>query len=431
MKIDDFNIAEAIPNLIETSAAISVACHCFEQYMDYRQYRHLKQNHPLPASIADKIDPEERTKARMYSLECLRFSFFQGNILATISIASLLYRVHIKQWNYITTLTDNFLLQSTFYFLFDSFVSTLIALPFSYYSKFVIEEKWGFNKTTKALFFTDTLKGIFLEIVIDIPLSLLITFIITRLGESSWFPIFLVLISFQVFFTFFYFELIAPLFNKFTPLEDGKLKTRIAEELVGFPKDKIFVLDGSKRSSKGNAYVGGLFSKKRIVLYDNLFNQLSGDDEIMSVLAHEYGHYKHKHVPKLLITNTIMMLIVIRLSAYLMFRPAVYEALGFDTTKNVPYLIVISILLSLFKPIFAIISFGSHAVSRFYERQADTYAVKNLGYGCLSNALVNLHTKNLSSMFPDKLWSAYRYDHPTLAERIELIEQVKNENKIE
>lgn len=300
--------------------------------------------------------------------------------------------------------------------------SQITDLPFSLYSTFVIESRHGFNKQTIWLFFRDMLKGIALSIVIGPPIVAAIIVIVQKGGPYLaiylWgFMLILSLVMMTI-----YPVLIAPLFNKFTPLPEGELRLKI-ENLASslkFPLKKLFVVDGSTRSSHSNAYMYGFFKNKRIVLYDTLIQQCKNDEEIVAVIAHELGHWKLNHTMYSFIA--VQILTFLQFGGYTLVRNSkdLFQSFGFDTQ---PVLIGLIIFQHTVIPLQHLVSLGLNLVSRAFEFQADAFA-KKLGYAApLRAGLVKLQEENLSAMNTDPWYSAYHYSHPPLVERLAAIDR--------
>jgi STE24 endopeptidase len=281
----------------------------------------------------------------------------------------------------------------------------------------VIEQRYGFNKSTLKLWISDKIKEFVIGLIIGIPLLSLILWLFGVFDKTWWIWAFGAVAVFQILMLVLYPRLILPLFNKLSPIEDGELKDRLIamSDRAGFKANAIFVMDGSKRSSHSNAFFTGFGKFRRIVLYDTLISQLS-ISELEAVLAHEIGHYKLGHVPKMIASSFVMMFFGFAAIAWLARSPWFYEGFGFSPdTGMAPALLLFSVLVPLFTfwlhPVF-------NAVSRRYEYQADAFAKQVCGGGeDLVASLRKLHTKNLGNLTPHKIYSAFHYSHPTLLER--------------
>jgi len=296
------------------------------------------------------------------------------------------------------------------------FASDLLNMPFSYYKTFAIEQEFGFNKSTKKIFFIDRLKGWLLAVLLGGPLLALIAWFYLQLGDQFWLFTWGVITTFTLFMNLFYSSLVVPLFNKQTPLGNGELKIRLEEfaRNIGFQLDNIFVIDGSKRSTKANAYFSGFGSKKRIVLYDTLINDLT-IEEIVAVFAHEVGHYKRKHIIFNLIASIILTGFTLYILSLLIGNPLLSEALNIQTPSFYIGLITFSILYS---PISELTGLVMNFISRTFEYQADDFAKEQVNAEDLISSLKKLSKNSLSNLTPDKATVFMYYSHPTLLERI-------------
>lgn len=390
-------------------------------WSQYLAYRNRKQMSPIiPDKLKGIYDKEKYSKQQAYQKENSRF----GIISSTISFVIILLILICKGFGWLDTIVRNYsdseLIISLLFIGILFIANTIISLPFSYYDTFVIEEKFSFNKSTKNTFWLDQLKGILLSLIVGgLFLSLLIWFF-TDFGTIAWLYAWIAVTAFSLFMTLFYSNLIVPLFNKQTPLEEGELRNAISRfsEQSGFNVSDIYVMDASKRSSKANAYFTGLGRKKRIVLFDTLINDLS-TDEIVAVLAHEIGHYKKKHTLKHLIVSILYTGAMLFLLSYFINSPDLAQALG--GTKPSFHLGVIAFSV-LFTPISLILGIAMNVSSRKHEYEADRFAA-DLGYGdSLISGLKKLSVESLSNLNPDT-WNVFiYYSHPTLLQRIEKLE---------
>jgi STE24 endopeptidase len=291
-----------------------------------------------------------------------------------------------------------------------------MGIPFDWYHTFVIEEKFQFNKVTPLIFVTDRLKTLALGILFGGGILSLIIWLYSLTPDYFWLLAFSVTTFFSLVMIMFYSELIVPLFNKQTPLQEGELRDAIEKfaSQVNFKLKNIFVIDGSKRSTKANAYFAGLGPKKRIVLYDTLMEQMT-NDEIVAVLAHEIGHYKHKHVLKNYMFSLPFSLLLFYLLGWMLNSDVLAQVLGGE--KAVFHLNAIAFF-TLYTPISTLLDLSGNILSRKYEYQADAYA-KKYGYGLqLVSGLKKLSAKSLSNLMPHPLYVFFNYSHPTLYQRI-------------
>jgi STE24 endopeptidase len=295
-------------------------------------------------------------------------------------------------------------------------IMTLFEIPSSLYQTFVIEEKYGFNKSTHTQFFKDQAISLALLIVIGMPIMALILWVMDSVGSLWWLYAWAILMAISLLMSWLFPTVIAPLFNDFTPMEDGSLKTRIQGLLTrcGFNSDGIFIMDGSKRSGHGNAYFTGMGNNKRIVFYDTLVDSLN-EEELEAVLAHELGHFKCKHTRKMLISSSIITLISFAILGWLINQDWFFSGLGVDTHSNAAALL----LFMLVSPVFTTFMTPISAYfQRKFEFEADSFAIENADGSKLISGLVKLYEENASTLTPDPLYSAFHYSHPPAAIRI-------------
>ena len=294
-------------------------------------------------------------------------------------------------------------------------------LPFEIYDTFVIEEQYGFNKTTPKTFIADKIKTLILSAILGGGLLSLIVWLYTILEGNFWWAAFLVSISMSLIMTLFYSQIIVPLFNKQTPLQEGELRDEIEKfaQKSDFEVTNIYVIDGSKRTTKANAYFSGMGKKKRIVLYDTLIEELT-TPEIVAVLAHEIGHYKKRHTLKNFVLAAIAMLIQLYVLSLALTSTTMAEAMGLMQPAFAVSMIAFGIL---YTPIDMLTGLFMNSVSRKAEYEADNFAAKyQLGKELIS-ALKKISVKSLSNLTPDKLYVKFHYSHPTLLQRIQAIKK--------
>ncbi len=305
------------------------------------------------------------------------------------------------------------------------FLMALAELPLSIFQTFVVEEKFGFNRTTVTQFIKDLALQTILALAIGAPLLALILWVMESTGKWWWLLAWAIIMSFSLFMSWAYPTLIAPLFNKFTPLDNPELRDRIQRlmERCGFHSKGIFIMDGSRRSGHGNAYFTGIGNNKRIVFFDTLMQSLD-PEELEAVLAHELGHFKRKHVIKMLITSAFMSLLGLALLGWLAQQSWFYEGLGVSRTSNATALLLFMLVMPVFstflQPIMA-------AIQRKYEFEADEFAASMTRAEALIHSLVKLYRENAATLTPDPLYAAFHYSHPPAAIRIEHLKQVQNQ----
>jgi STE24 endopeptidase len=299
------------------------------------------------------------------------------------------------------------------------FASDILNTPFSIYDTFVIEEKFGFNKTTPKIYVLDKIKGWLLSAIIGGGILALIVWFYETVGELFWVYTWIAISAFMIFMSMFYSSLIVPLFNKQTPLEEGELKDEIQgfSSKVGFKLQNIFVIDGSKRSTKANAYFSGLGAKKRIVLFDTLIKDLSVR-EIVAVLAHEIGHYKKKHTLISIVISILQTGITLYILSLFINNPELSKSLGSDIPSFHLGLIAFGVMYS---PVSTIIGLAMNIFSRKNEYQADKFADDNFDGEELISSLKKLSRNNLSNLTPHPAYVFFHYSHPTLLQRIRAI----------
>lgn len=297
-----------------------------------------------------------------------------------------------------------------------SLVSALLELPLGIWNTFVLEARFGFNRTTARRFITDLLLQLLLVLLLGTPLLWVILWLMEQAGDTWWLAAWAVWMSFMLLMLWIYPTLIAPIFNKFTPLEEGPLKQRIQSllERCGFTSNGIFIMDGSKRSGHGNAYFTGFGNNKRIVFYDTLAESLEGN-EMEAVLAHELGHFKRRHVLKHLLLSTAMSLVGFALLGWLAAHSWFYQSLGVNSQSNALALLLFMLTLPVFsqflQPVMA-------NMSRRHEFEADDFAVEQAGAAPMIQALVKLYRENASTLTPDPLYSAFHDSHPPAPVRV-------------
>lgn len=397
-----------------------VADFIFERFLEY--LNSTQWSDQLPEEVKGIYDEEKYSRQQTYEKVNFRFSL----ISSSFSFLAMLLMFLLAGFAWVNQLalsvSVNPILVALLFFGMLLLASDLLTTPFSIYDTFVIEEKFGFNKTTPKTFILDKLKGWLLGAVIGGGLLALIIYIYQLTTTSFWIYTWLVITVFSVFMVLFYSNLIVPLFNKQTPLPEGELKSAIENfsGKVGFKLDNIYVIDGSKRSTKANAYFTGLGAKKRIVLYDTLINDLTVN-ELVAVLAHEIGHYKKKHVVWSLLLGILQTGIMLFIFSLFVGSPELSAALGVETPSFHIGLIAFGILYS---PISMITGLGMNVFSRRNEYQADAFAAQYFDKNELASALKKLSVKNLSNLRPHPAYVFFHYSHPTLLQRLNALKQL-------
>ncbi len=393
---------------------ILIAGFIFETILDYLNIKNWAPD--VPGIMKDVFPDEKYKKARNYSMANYRFSSLSSLFSLGIMIVALAGGLFGKLDEYVRSISSSPTIIALLFFGIIGIVSDLLSLPFSLYKTFFIEEKFGFNKTTVKTFITDKLKGYFLAIILGgLVLSVLVkVFEVT--GNNFWWMtwIFLTVIMFLA--TIFYASWILPIFNKLTPLPDGELRQAIEaySQKNGFPLKDIFVMDGSKRSSKANAFFSGLGKKKKIVLFDTLINKHT-TEELVAVLAHETGHFKLKHTFTSFIAGIIQTGIMLFVFSLIQGNPALIEALRANEPGLHLELLAFGFL---YTPVSAISGILMHIISRKNEFEADAFAKKTYDGISLVNALKKLSADSLSNLTPHPAYVFVHYSHPPLLERI-------------
>jgi STE24 endopeptidase len=385
-----------------------------DSFLDYLNTKHYDD--VIPNELTDVYNETDYKKSQVYKKANNRFSNYTSLFSLVLTLCFFFFKGFAFVDSFVRQYTDNDIVTSLLFFGIIMIGSDIITTPFSYYHTFVIEEKFGFNKSTKSLFWLDKLKGWLLSIIVGGAILATIVWFYQKTGAHFWIYTWLFIAAFSIFMTLFYSSLIVPLFNKQTLLEDGELKTEIGNfaQKVGFKLDNIFVIDGSKRSTKANAYFSGFGAKKRIVLYDTLINDLE-THEIVAVLAHEIGHYKKKHV----FINMLLSILLTGLTLYILSlfinNSLLSEALSVSNPSFHIGLIAFGVL---YTPISEITGLFMNLLSRKFEYQADDYAKTNYNPDALIASLKKLSKNSLSNLTPHNWYVFVHYSHPTLLQRI-------------
>lgn len=371
----------------------------------------------VPPELKDVYDNSEYERSQLYKREKYRF----GRLTGTISIVATLLFFFFDGFALVDgiarTYSDNNIIIAIVFFGIIMLASDLLGTPFSYYSTFVIEEKYDFNKTTRKTFVFDKFKGWLIGAIIGGGLLAIIIWFYESTGVYFWLYAWGVVTVFSVFMNLFYARLIVPLFNKQTPLTDGSLRRQIEKyaSKVGFNLKNIFVIDGSKRSTKANAYFSGFGREKRITLYDTLINDLE-EDEIVAVLAHEVGHYKLRHIIYNMVATVITTGFTFWLLSLFVGNATLSEALGVSQPSFHIGLIAFGVL---YTPISEITGLFMNYISRKFEFQADDYAKTTYAASPLISALKKLSKNSLSNLTPHPAYVFMYYSHPTLLKRFQ------------
>ncbi len=392
-----------------------------EQWLDRLNLKYTVPE--LPDELKGIYDEQEYRKSQHYKRDNTRFSFITSTL--SLVIMGFMFFLGGFGWldRWLSGFISSYILFVLTFFGILALAGDILTTPFDLYSTFVIEERYGFNRTTKKTYIQDKLKGWLLGAVIGGGLLALITWIFMLTGSWFWIIVLGVVTLFSVFMNMFYSNLIVPLFNKQTPLEEGSLRSKIEDfaKKAQFRLDNIYMMDGSKRSSKANAYFTGLGPKKRIVLFDTLVNDLS-EEEIVAVLAHEVGHNKKKHTTTGLIISVLQTALTLFLFSLFVGMDSFAVALGGTEASFHLGLIAFGILYS---PISTLLGLGTNLISRRNEYQADRFAREKYNADHLINALKVLSKTNLSNLTPHPSYVFFHYSHPPLLQRIRAMRNYK------
>ena len=376
----------------------------------------------LPDSLKGIYEEKEYSRFQSYKRENGRLDSWSSGVGFVVMIVFLVAGGFGWYNSWVVSLTDSVVWQTILFVVGLSVVSSVLDIPLDYYATFRIEEKYGFNKTTRRVYWLDTVKELFLSLVLGGVLLALVVWFYTWAGTYFWLYAWGAVTLFSVFMAMFYSQLIVPLFNKQTPLQEGSLRNKIQAFAgkVGFKLDNIYVIDGSKRSTKANAYFTGLGPKKRVVLYDTLIDELT-EEEIVAVLAHEVGHYKKRHTLRSMVVSVIQMGVLFWLFSLCVNNVALSEALGGDRAYFQMGLIAFAILYS---PVNLILGVGMNVWSRNNEYEADAFAARYYEGDYLVSGLKKISVKSLSNLTPHPLYEYIYYSHPSLLKRIDAIKRI-------
>jgi STE24 endopeptidase len=398
---------------------ILIADFVLEKSLDILNLKYAQKG--LPKSLSGIYDEAEYNRSISYQRTNLKFGMISStlNLILTLVVLSTGLFGWLNEW--LNQFIGNPLMLSLVFFGVIFIGSDIINIPFSLYKTFVIEEKFGFNKTTPKLFVADKIKGILLTVVVGGIVLGTLLYLVLEIGQNFWIYFWVFISILMLLINMFYTSLIVPLFNKLTPLEDGELRNAIEvySQKSGFTLDNIYVIDGSKRSTKANAYFSGIGKKKKIVLYDTLIANHT-TEELVAVLAHEVGHFKKKHIISGLILSIFQIGAILFLLSWFIFNPEISKALGSNTWAVHLNLIAFGIL---FSPISQIIGILMNLVSRKNEFEADSFAAETYSAEPLMAALKKLSVKNLSNLNPHPAYVFMHYSHPPLSQRLDNLEK--------
>jgi len=420
--------------LLEGVLAFVWLVYLWETYLDLRQRNKMKED-KLPKELVGVVSEEKFHKSRTYSLDKSSFGLLES-LFSQLEGTFVLWLGGLPfLWNYSKNLAlqygfteENEVTISLIFILLASVYEMLFHLPWELYSTFVIEQRHGFNKTTLGVFFSDKIKGLLLGILIGGPALSGILHIIKWGGDYFYLYTWAFIAVFTLFMLTIYPTVIAPLFNKFTPLQEGELRSKIEglASRIAFPLTELYVVDGSKRSGHSNAYFYGFFKNKRIVMYDTLLEQLD-QSEIVAVLGHELGHWKLNHTLKMFFIGQFHIFISFFLFGQILNWDYMYHSFGFDSKPTIIGLIIF--FQFVMSPFDHLLSFFMNILSRKFEFQADEFGTKlGEGFGAaLKSGLIKISQENQSNLNPDPWYSMYHYSHPPLVERLKGISATKND----
>lgn len=396
---------------------ISIVYFVFEFILDELNFKHSLL--PLPSKIAAIYTTEAYHKSKEYKITKHRFNKWESVIMFLVSIVFFYFKGYGLLDKWIRLYISNEMGVTICFFVIIAFVSDILSIPFTYYDLFVIEEKFGFNKTTHKTFFIDKLKSYFLMALLGIPVIYIITYFYLSYAENFWWIAFLLVALVSLVANLIYIPVIVPLFNQLSPIQEGSLKEKINTYVQqnSFNLKKIMVIDGSKRSTKANAYFTGFGKTKTVVLFDTLLEKLT-EEETVAVLAHEIGHYKKGHIYKSLLLGVITTGLSFWLFSYFLGNQTFDIALG--GTKSTLHLEIIAISI-IFSPLNFVVNFISNRFSQANEFEADAFAKQTYNGMALCSALIKLSQDSLSVLNPHPLYVKLFYSHPPLHQRLEAL----------
>lgn len=401
-----------------TIIVILLADFFIDQVLDYLNYTRFDA--PVPKELSDVYPKDEYDRSQQYKKTNYRFAVLRSWVSITATL--LFFTLGGFEWadRLALSISSQPTLRALLFFGILSLLSGILSIPFSLYHTFVIEERFGFNKTSPKTFVTDTIKGALLALVLGGGILALFMLFYQTAGTGFWIYAWILITLVSVLTNMFYSRLIVPLFNKQTPLEQGSLREKIEAyaEKEGFELEKIYVIDGSKRSTKANAYFSGFGKEKRVTLYDTLINDLE-EEEVVAVLAHEVGHYKKNHILFNLFTSTVLTGFTLFLLSLFLKVPELSLGIGVNQPSFHAGLLAFGLLYS---PISAITGLAMNVLSRKFEYQADAFAGTTYRAAPLVNALKKLSKNSLSNLTPHPAYVFAHYSHPRLYDRIKALQ---------
>jgi len=382
-----------------------------------------RANSKLPEDLQGFFNQEKYSEAVKYQRVNTKFGLWSGLSSLVIMLIVLPFGLFGELDAYVRVHFSSVITQTLAFFGIIFIVNDIWNIPWQWYSTFKIEERFGFNKMTSTIFWKDKIKSYVLTAIIGGILLSILVFLITWIGQSFWWIFWIVIAIFMIGANFFYTSWILPLFNKLVPLEDGSLREKIMSygKSVEFPIQNIYVMDGSKRSAKANAFFSGFGKRKKIVLFDTLLEK-NTEEELVAILAHEVGHYKKKHTISGLFSGILQTGAMLFIMSFMIFNPELSKALGAAQLSFPVNFIAFGII---YTPISLILSLFSNFISRKHEYQADEFATITYNGNALQNALKKLSVDSLSNLKPHKLYVFFHYSHPPLLERLKAIDKLK------
>jgi len=387
-----------------------------ETGLDYLNQKSSKKT-SMAKKSNDFYDDEQKVKSIAYSEAKFKSGLVNSIFSFIVILAALFLQFFAVIDNFVRNSFQNEIVISLVFFGILGLILSVLGLPFALYETFVIEEKFGFNKTTKKVFFTDTIKSLLITTILAGAILTVVLFIYQNLQDWFWILAWLLLAVFSLFMFMFGTSLIIPLFNKLTPIEEGELKDQISEYCLsqGFSLKRLFVMDGSKRSTKANAFFSGLGKSKTIVLFDTLIEKLE-TKEIVAVLAHEIGHFKKKHTLAMFALSNIQTFIFLFILGWLLSYPQLSQALG---ASQPSFHISVLAFVLLFSPISLLTGIINNSISRRNEFEADTFAKLTHDAAALKSGLIKITTDSLSNLNPHPWYVKVHYTHPPLEQRLQ------------
>lgn len=404
--------------ILNIAIGILIVSFLFDAVLNRLNLKHSAQ--PIDPAFNYLYDSEKRNSALEYQRANYTANFWSDLVSTSVTVVMLAAGGFGLVDKFVRNFSENEIIVGLGFIAIIGLLGSIVSLPFGIYSTFVIEAKYGFNKTTIKTFVTDKIKGTIIGAIIGAPLFSAIVWIYLQLDSYFWLGTWILITAFSLFTFAFGTTLILPRFNKLSPLEDGDLKTAILDycNSQGYEVGRLFVMDGSKRSTKANAFFAGIGKAKTIVLYDTLIEKLT-IEEVVAVLAHEVGHYKRKHTLAMFASNIIQTLGITALLGWMLNYPEVSFALGAEVTSF--HIAAVTFFL-LFSPISMVLGLADMALSRRNEFDADEYSSSTYPKGVMKSALGKISTDALANLNPHPLYVKVHYTHPPVIERLKALD---------